>query len=72
MIVALFIYSKVQIYELKMFPKYQKTFATIKSFVKPLLSMLGNFVKPFKIGNGLFIDATQFILLILLLLILIL
>lgn len=72
MIVALFVFSKAQAHEKNMFPKYQKIFEYIKNVVKPVLSILSSFFKPFKIGNGLFIDSTQFVLLILLLLILIL
>ena len=71
MILSLFIFSKLNAYEAQIYPKYSKTFGIIKLILSPILKGLGAFLKPFKIGNGLFLDVTQFVLLILLLLILI-
>lgn len=70
LIVALFIYSKLLIYEKQLAPKYLKTFNRLKSILQPILKFLGQFFKPYKIGDGLSIDLSQFIFLIILLLIL--
>ena len=70
LIIALFIFSKLHAYESRILPKYKTYFDMMISILKPILNSLSRFFKPHKVGNGLSLDMTQFVLLILLLLIL--
>ncbi|QHI37705.1 hypothetical protein IMCC3317_30860 [Kordia antarctica] len=70
LIVSLFIFSKLQAYETRISPKYKTYFGMMTSILKPILNVFSKFFKPHKVGNGLALDTTQFVLLILLLLIL--
>lgn len=70
LIVALFIFSKVNSYENKISIKYKKAYSIIKSILNPILGFLKTLFKPFQIGENLFIDTSQIILLILLMIIL--
>lgn len=70
LIVALFIFSKVNFYENKISIKYKKAYSIIESILKPILDFLKTVFKPFQIGENLFIDTSQIILLILLIIIL--
>ena len=67
LIVGLFLYSKLLPYKEKLNGKYKGIFNFFNSIFSPLLNGLKSLVKPFQVGNGLFIDMTQIILLILLL-----
>ncbi len=69
LIVSLFIYSKVGSFENQISEKYLKIFTIIKSIFKPVLNFLKTLFKPYKIGVNLFIDTSQIVLLILLLII---
>lgn len=69
LIVALFIYSKVNAHESKISIKYSKAYQLIKSILNPILNLLRKVFKPHQIGNGLFIDTSQIFLLVLLLII---
>mgnify|MGYP000197474297 CR=1 FL=1 len=67
LILSLFIYSKVNSYESQISVKYKKVYSIIKSVLKPILDVLNSIFKPYQIGNNLYIDTSQIILLILLL-----
>ena len=67
LIVGLFLYSKLLPYKEKLNGQYKGIFNFFNSIFSPLLNGLKSLVKPFQVGNGLFIDMTQIILLILLL-----
>ena len=70
MVLFLFVYGKLNAYETHISPKYSKLYNVIKSIYKPVLKFLGPFFKPFKVGEGVFLDMTQIMVLIILLLIL--
>lgn len=69
MIVALFIYSKVNIHENLISQKFTKPYSIIKSILKPILDLLKKIFRPYQIGRGLSIDTSQICLLIILLLV---
>jgi hypothetical protein len=67
-IVGLFLYSKLLPYKDKLNNQYKGTFGFFSSVFNPVLNFLRSFAKPFPVGQGLSVDMTQIILLILLLL----
>jgi uncharacterized membrane protein len=69
LIVGLFLYSKLLPYKDKLNEKYKGVFSFFNSIFTPVLNGLKSLVKPFQVGQGLSVDMTQIILLILLLLI---
>lgn len=66
-IVGLFLYSKLLPYKDKLNNQYKGAFAFFNSVFNPVLNFLRSFVKPFPVGQGLSVDMTQIIFLILLL-----
>lgn len=69
LIIGLFLYSKLLPYKDKLNTQYKNVFNFFFSIFNPLLNALKSTVKPFQVGQGLSIDMTQIILLILFLLI---
>jgi hypothetical protein len=70
LIVGLFFYSKLLPYKDRLNPKYKRIFNSVSSLLLPVLNFLKRFFKPFQVGQGISVDTTQIILLILFLLIL--
>jgi hypothetical protein len=70
LIVGLFLYSKLLPYKDKLNPRYKVVFDFFNKIFTPLISFLKRFIKPFQVGQGLAVDMTQIVLLILLLFIL--
>jgi uncharacterized protein YggT (Ycf19 family) len=70
LIVALFLYSKLTPYKAKLTGKYQSAFQFFERIFQPILNFLRKMAKPAQVGNGIVVDMTQIILLILLLIIL--
>lgn len=70
LIVGLFLYSKLLPYKDKLNPKYKGVFDFFNKIFTPLISFLKRFIKPFQVGQGLAVDMTQIVLLIVLLIIL--
>jgi len=68
-IVGLFLYSKLLPYKDKLNSNYKGVFNFFNSVFAPILNFLKKYIKPFQVGQGLAVDMTQIILLILLLLI---
>ena len=66
-IVGLFLYSKLLPYKDKLNNQYKGTFTFFSNVFNPVLNFLRSFAKPFPVGQGLSVDMTQVILLILLL-----
>lgn len=64
LIVGLFLYSKLLPYKDKLNPHYKKIFDFFNSLFTPIFNFLKNMIKPFQVGNGLFVDMTQVVLLI--------
>jgi uncharacterized protein YggT (Ycf19 family) len=69
-IIALFVYSKLTHYKDRLTGSYLKIFSFCEKVFSPILSLLRNIAKPLQVGNGIAIDMSQIILLIILLLIL--
>ena len=67
LIIGLFLYSKLLPYKEKLDPNYRKVFDFFNNIFSPIFIFLKNLVKPFQIGVGLFIDMSQIVLLIILL-----
>lgn len=70
LIVGLFLYSKLLPYKDKLNHKYKGVFDFFNKIFTPIISFLKRFFKPFQVGQGLAIDMTQIVLLIVLLIIL--
>lgn len=68
-IVGLFLYSKLLPYKDKLNNQYKGIFNFFNAVFSPILNFLKRFIKPFQVGQGLSVDMTQIILLILFLLI---
>jgi hypothetical protein len=68
LIVGLFLYSKLTPYKSRLTGKYLKAFNFFEGIFNPLLNFLKKFAKPAQVGNGLAVDMSQIILLLLLLL----
>lgn len=69
-IVGLFLYSKLLPYKDKLNNRYKGIFNFFNNVFSPVLNFLRKFIKPFQIGQGLAVDMTQIVLLILFLIIL--
>jgi hypothetical protein len=70
LVVGLFLYSKLLPYKDKLNNQYKSIFNFFNIVFTPLLNFLKKFVKPLQVGEGLSVDLTQIILLILLLILL--
>jgi len=68
-IIGLFLYSKLLPYKDKLNNQYTGIFNFFDTVFAPILFFLKRFIKPFQVGQGLSIDMTQIVLLILFLLI---
>ena len=68
LIVGLFLYSKLLPYKDKLKGNYEKAFNFFQSIFQPILNFLKTLIKPFQVGQGLAVDMTQIVLLIVLLL----
>ena len=69
LIVGLFLYSKLLPYKDRLKPGNRKVFDFFQSLFEPVLKLLRLKIKPYEVGQGLFVDVTQLILLLILLLI---
>jgi len=70
MIVGLFLYVKLLPYKDKLNTQYKGIFSFFNSIFTPILNFLKKFIKPFQVGQGLSVDLTHIILLVLLLMLL--
>lgn len=68
LIVGLFLYSKLTPNKNRLTDKYLKTFNFFEGIFNPLLNFLKKIAKPAQVGNGIAVDMSQIILLLLLLL----
>jgi hypothetical protein len=66
LILGLFLYSKLLPYKDKLNNQYRGIFNFFNAVFAPILSLLKRFIKPFQVGQGLLIDMTQIVLLVLL------
>lgn len=70
LIIGLFFYSKLTPYKVKLTGTYLSTFNFFERLFLPILNFLRKISKPLQVGNGIAVDMSQVILLILLLIIL--
>jgi hypothetical protein len=70
LIVGLFLYSKLTPYKPKLTGTYLSTFNFFEGIFGPILNLLRKIAKPLQVGNGIAVDMSQIILLLLLLIIL--
>ena len=68
LIVGLFLYSKLLPYKDKLSGQFKSAFDFFSSIFTPLLNSLKSLFKPFEVGQGLSVDMTQLVLLVILLL----
>ena len=68
LIVGLFLYSKLTPYKNRLTGRYLKAFNFFESIFSPFLNFLKKIAKPAQVGNGIAVDMSQIILLLLLLL----
>jgi len=69
-IVGLFLYSKLLPYKDRLNPRNKSIFNFFDSFFNPILTFFKKFIKPWIVGQGLAVDMTQVVLLLLFLMIL--
>lgn len=70
LIVALFIYSKLTPYKDRLSDQYLKAFTFCDRIFTPILKLLRKVVGTTRVGNGILVDMSQVVLLILLLILL--
>lgn len=68
LIVGLFLYSKLLPYKDKLSGQFKSIFDFFNSIFTPILNSLKSLFKPFEVGQGLSVDMTQLVLLVILLL----
>jgi hypothetical protein len=70
LIVGLFLYSKLLPYENKLNNQYKGIFNFFNTVFAPIFNFLKGFINPFQVGQGLSVDMTQIVLLVVLLIVL--
>lgn len=70
LIIGLFLYSKLLPYKDKLDGQYKGLFDFFARLFEPMLNFLRGFIKPFQVGQGLAVDMTQIVLLIIFLMLL--
>ncbi len=69
LIIGLFLYSKLLPYKEKLTGQFKTAFNFFNGIFTPILNGLKSMFKPFQVGQGLSVDMTQIVLLIILLLV---
>ena len=69
LIIGLFLYSKLLPHRDKLYNQYNGLFNFFNNVFAPILNFLKKFIKSFQVGQGLSVDMTQIILLIVFLII---
>jgi hypothetical protein len=69
LIIGLFLYAKLLPYKDRLNGQYKSIFNFFSAIFTPLFGALKNIAKPFQVGQGISVDMTQIIILVLLLLI---
>lgn len=68
LIFGLFFYSKIFQYKDRLDPRYRGYFNFLDKIFNPILSFLKKRLKPIQVGQGVAVDFSQFVLLLILLL----
>ncbi|GAB3510767.1 hypothetical protein GCM10027442_19710 [Emticicia fontis] len=66
-IISLFLYSRLLPYKDRLDSSYKAVFVFFENIFSPILKGLGSFMKPVQVGQGISLDMTQLVLLIILL-----
>jgi hypothetical protein len=69
LVIGLFLYSKLLPYKDKLNGQYKGTFNFFNSVFSPILKWLKSYIKPFQVGQGISLDLTQIVLLVILLIV---
>jgi hypothetical protein len=69
LIISLFFFDKTKNYESKLEGWYLKFFRLSKFLFEPIIKFIARYLKPMKMGQGIFIDVSHIIILFILLLI---
>ena len=70
LIVGLFLYSKLTPYKDRLTGNYLKTFNFFNTIFKPILAIFRPIAPPAQVGNGIAVDVSQIILMVILLIVL--
>jgi len=70
LVIGLFLYSKLLPYKDKLNNQYKGIFNFFDHLFSPIQNFLKKYIKPFQVGQGLSVDMTQIIILLVLLAIL--
>lgn len=70
MIIGLFLYSKLAPYKDRLAGQYKGIFEFFSNIFEPILCFLKKILKPYQVGQGLWLDMSQVLLLVLLLILL--
>jgi len=70
LIVGLFLYSKLTPYKDRLTGNYLKTFNFFDKIFNPILAIFRPMSRPAQVGNGIAVDMSQIILLVILLIVL--
>ena len=70
LIIGLFLYSKLTPYKPKLSGTYLSAFNFFEGLFSPILNLLKKIAKPLQVGNGIAVDMSQIILLLVFLIIL--
>ncbi|MET3981012.1 uncharacterized protein YggT (Ycf19 family) [Mucilaginibacter sp. UYP25] len=70
LVIGLFLYSKLLPYKDKLDSRYKGIFNFFSGVFTPVLNFIKKLVTPFQVGQGLSVDLTQIIVLIILLILL--
>lgn len=69
-IIGLFLYAKLLPYKDKLNNQYKGIFNFFNSVFSPVLNFFKRYIKPFEVGQGLSVDLTQIVLLLIFLILL--
>ena len=70
LILALFLYSKLTPYRAQLTGNYLSVFLFFDKLFQPILNILRKVAKPVNVGNGIAVDMSQILLLVILLIVL--
>lgn len=70
LIIGLFLYSKLAPYKDRLAGQFKGIFEFFSNLFEPILRFLKKYLKPYQVGQGLWVDMSQVLLLVLLLILL--
>jgi len=70
LIIGLFLYSKLTPYKDRLTGNYKNIFFFFDKLFNPLFTILRKLAKPLQVGNGIYVDMSQIVLLLIFLILL--